>query len=163
MNEGTLYHGIAPVYNETSRVLILGTFPSVASRRQMFYYGHPQNRFWPMMAAIFGSPAPESIDEKKKLLLDNGIALWDVAASCEIAGSADSSIRHAAPNDIGRILAAAPIERLLANGTTAGRLYGALCRGDLGRDITVMPSTSPANASKSLAALTEAWRRAILG
>lgn len=156
------FHEIAPVYNSRSRVLILGTFPSVKSREQRFYYGHPQNRFWPMLANVFCEETPRSTDEKKALLLKHGIALWDVVSECDITGSADSSIRNAKPNDIGLILASAPIERILANGALAGRLYEKLCGGALGRSITVMPSTSPANAAKSLDALTALWREKLL-
>lgn len=94
------YHTFDPVYDNHSRVLILGSFPSVKSREQGFYYGHPQNRFWKVLSAVFSSPVPQSIDEKKKLLLDNGVALWDVAQSCEINGSSDSSMKNVRPNDI---------------------------------------------------------------
>lgn len=94
------YHTFDPVYDNHSRVLVLGSFPSVKSREQGFYYGHPQNRFWKVLSAVFSSPVPQSIDEKKKLLLDNGVALWDVAQSCEINGSSDSSMKNVRPNDI---------------------------------------------------------------
>ena len=94
------YHTFDPVYDNHSCVLILGSFPSVKSREQGFYYGHPQNRFWKVLSAVFSSPVPQSIDEKKKLLLDNGVALWDVAQSCEINGSSDSSMKNVRPNDI---------------------------------------------------------------
>ena len=99
-----LQHPFGPLYNENSRVLILGSFPSVKSREQNFFYGHPQNRFWKVIAAVFGSPVPVSIEEKKQLILSNGLALWDSIASCEITGSSDASIRNARPNDIGLLL-----------------------------------------------------------
>ena len=97
-------HPIKPFYNENSRILILGSFPSVKSREQMFFYGHPQNRFWTVIARIFGSIVPKTIEEKKEILLVNNIALWDVIASCEIEGSADSTIKNVRANDIGKIL-----------------------------------------------------------
>lgn len=113
------YHTFDPVYDNHSRVLILGSFPSVKSREQGFYYGHPQNRFWKVLSAVFSSPVPQSIDEKKKLLLDNGVALWDVAQSCEINGSSDSSMKNVRPNDIYTLLYTTGIDRVFANGKTA--------------------------------------------
>ena len=110
------YHTFAPVYDNHSRVLVLGSFPSVKSREQGFYYGHPQNRFWKVLSAVFSSPVPQSIDEKKKLLLDNGVALWDVAQSCEINGSSDSSMKNVRPNDIYTLLYTTDIDRVFANG-----------------------------------------------
>lgn len=116
-------HNIAPVWDKNSRVLILGSFPSVKSREAGFYYAHPQNRFWRVLAAILCENIPESVDEKRAMLLRHGIALWDVIASCEISGSSDSSIKHAAPNDISEILAKSKITHIFANGGTASRLY----------------------------------------
>ena len=107
-------HTFEPVYDENSRILILGTFPSVKSREQQFYYGHPQNRFWKLLAALTGYETPQTIPEKKKLLLENGIAIWDVVASCEIIGSSDSSIRNVVPADLNRILQSAPIRKIYA-------------------------------------------------
>ena len=109
-------HTFEPVYDENSRILILGTFPSVKSREQQFYYGHPQNRFWKLLAALTGWKVPKTISEKKELLLQNGIAIWDVVASCEIVGSSDSSIRNVVPADLNRILQAAPVRKIYANG-----------------------------------------------
>lgn len=150
-------HGIEPVYDARSRILILGSFPSVKSRETQFFYGHPQNRFWRVLAAVTGREAPGSIPEKKKFLLQNRIALWDVIKSCEIEGSSDSSIRNVEPNDVGRILEAADIRQIYANGGTAYRLYQRYLYPVTGREAVRLPSTSPANAGCSLEALTEQW------
>ena len=116
-------HPIPPVWNKNSRVLILGSFPSVKSRENGFFYGHRQNRFWKVLAAVFDSPVPETIEEKKQLLLENNIALWDVIASCDITGSADSSIRNVKPNDILPIIMKSKITAVFVNGNTAAKLY----------------------------------------
>jgi hypoxanthine-DNA glycosylase len=150
-------HGFAPVYDARSRVLVLGTLPSVKSREQGFYYGHPQNRFWKVFARVFDAPEPGSIEGKKALLLENGVALWDVVGECEIRRSADSSIRNAVPNDIRPILAAAEIRLILCNGAKAKALYDRLLMPLTGREAAVMPSTSPANAACSLDRLAEVW------
>lgn len=152
-------HPIPPVYDEKSRVLILGSFPSVKSREAAFFYGHPQNRFWKVLAAVFDADVPQTVEAKKQLLLQNGVALWDVIASCEITGSADSSIRNAVPNDVASILAAAPIQRIYVNGKTAEKYYNRYLRKALVREAVCLPSTSPANAAWSLERLTEAWRQ----
>ena len=115
-------HEFEPVFDEHSRILILGSLPSVKSREQGFYYGHPQNRFWQVTADVFGEPLPRSIPEKKAFLLRCGIALWDVIAECDIIGSSDASIKNAVPTDLSRILNKAPIERIYANGRTAEKL-----------------------------------------
>ncbi len=153
-----IVHGFAPVYDTRSRVLVLGTLPSVKSREQGFYYGHPQNRFWKVLAAVFGAPEPQSIEEKTALLLANGVALWDVVGACDIRLSSDSSIRGAVPNDIRPILERAEIRLILCNGAKAKALYDRLLRPLTGREALRLPSTSPANAARSLAELTEAWR-----
>ncbi len=150
-------HLYEPVYDGRSRILILGTFPSVKSRENGFFYGHPQNRFWRVLAAVTGREVPQTIREKTALLLDSRIALWDVIASCDIAGSSDASITNAVPTDISRILKESPIERIYANGTTAERLYGLYQKKQCGREIILLPSTSPANASWSSERLVERW------
>lgn len=150
-------HPVAPLYDGNSRVLILGTFPSPKSREAGFFYGHPQNRFWKVMAAITGNLLPKSIDDKKKLMLDNGMALWDVIKSCRITGASDSSIRDVVPADISIILENSPIERIYANGTMAQKLYDKYLFHNTGRSIIRLPSTSPANAGCSLDDLIEAW------
>lgn len=151
-------HPIPPAYGENSRVLILGSFPSVKSREVMFFYGHPQNRFWRVLARVCGTEVPLTVDDKKRLLLDNHIALWDVIASCEITGSADSSIKNAVPNDLNIILDAAPIEKIFVNGKTAEKYYNKYIRGEIGREAVCLPSTSPANAAWGMDRLVEAWR-----
>ncbi|MBQ6653937.1 MAG: DNA-deoxyinosine glycosylase [Erysipelotrichaceae bacterium] len=152
------HHNIEPVFDERSRILILGSFPSVRSREQKFFYGHPQNRFWKMLAMALNTDEPKSIEEKKKLLLDNGIALWDVIASCEITGSADNTISDVTPNDISRILKHSPIEKILCNGSTSHSLYQKHLCPLIHRQAVRMPSTSPANAAWSLERLVEAWK-----
>lgn len=151
-------HPFPPVMDECSRILILGSFPSVKSREDGFFYGHPRNRFWPMLAQIFGEPAPATIPEKKALLLRHRLALWDVIASCRIVGSSDASIRDAVPVDIQRVLAVAPIQRIICNGALAGKLYRQHLLPITGIQAVVLPSTSPANAAWSLPRLADAWR-----
>ncbi|MBQ1306843.1 MAG: DNA-deoxyinosine glycosylase [Erysipelotrichaceae bacterium] len=152
------YHQIEPVYDKNSKILILGSFPSVKSRETGFFYGHPQNRFWKIVAAVFEEDVPATIEEKKKMLLRNGIALWDVAASCEIDGSADSSIRNVRPNDIKKLISETSISRIYVNGRTALKLYQKYLEEQLGMEAIVLPSTSPANAAYSLERLIDAWR-----
>ena len=153
-----IVHPIAPVFNENSRVLVLGSFPSVKSREEMFFYGHPQNRFWRVLAAVFGAETPKTVAEKRALLLSHGVALWDVLASCDIEGSADSTIKNAVPNDLLPLLSAAKIEKIFVNGKTAEKYYNKYMRKALGREAVCLPSTSPANAAWSIERLTEAWR-----
>ena len=140
-------HPFSPIYNENSRILILGSFPSVKSREQGFYYGHPQNRFWKMLAAIYGCDIPQSIEEKKVLLLSHSIALYDVISSCEIVGSSDSSIKNAVPNDLSRILETADIKAVFTTGQTAGKLYKKLIYPKTGIEAIVLPSPSGANCA----------------
>lgn len=116
-------HTFEPIFDGNSKILILGTFPSVKSRENNFYYGHSQNRFWPVLAEILGTEIPKSIPEKRQMLLENNIAIWDVVSSCEIANSADTSIKNVAPNDLSIILKNAPIKAIYANGKTAEKLY----------------------------------------
>ena len=153
-----LYHTFDPVFDGRSCVLVLGSFPSVKSREQGFYYGNPQNRFWRVLSEVFSSPVPQSTEEKKKLLLDCGVALWDVAQSCEINGSSDSSMKNVRPNDIYKFLYSSGIDRVFANGKTAARLYEKFILQQTDIPITALPSTSPANAAYSLADLCERWR-----
>lgn len=153
-----LEHPFPPLYDTHSRVLILGSFPSVKSREQAFFYGHPQNRFWRLLASIFNEPVPQSIPEKRALCLKYGVALWDVIASCEIVGSSDSSIRNAKANDITEILENAPIECVFVNGKTASKLYNRYILPNTNRTAVCLPSTSPANAAWNLERLQEAWK-----
>lgn len=189
-----IFHPFGPLYNENSRVLILGSFPSVKSREQEFFYGHPQNRFWKVMGALFGEPDPDSIrslngtsvnsnretllkmheggdrangqqaayiprtiEEKKALILDNGLALWDSIGSCEITGSSDASIRNAEPNDLRIITGNCDIRAIYCNGKKSLEVYNRYIEPVLGRPAKALPSTSPANAAWSLERLIEAW------
>lgn len=151
-------HPFPPVYDGNSKTLILGSFPSVASREVMFYYGHKRNRFWKVLAAVLGEPEPASIDEKRRLVLKHGIALWDSIASCTIVGSADSGIRDVVPNPIRELMLKAPIERVFCNGMTSFACYEKYVFPTTGVHAEALPSTSPANAAKSLDDLIEAWR-----
>ena len=150
-------HEFPPVYDENSEILILGSFPSVKSREMQFFYGHPQNRFWKVMAQVLDEKVPQTIPEKKEMLLRHHIALWDVIASCEIIGSSDSSIRNAVPNDLTEILGRAAIETIVCNGGTSYRLYETYLREQTGMEAVKLPSTSPANAAFSLERLVKAW------
>ena len=153
-----LQHPFGPLYNEKSRVLILGSFPSVKSREQNFFYGHPQNRFWKVVARVFDREVPETIEEKKSLILESGLALWDSIASCEITGSSDASIRNVKTNDISIILDSCDIGRIYCNGRKSYDLYCRYIQPETGREATCLPSTSPANAAWTLDKLTETWR-----
>lgn len=162
MDATTVTHEIQPIFDSRSRILLLGTIPSPASREQGFYYGYPQNRFWRVLAAIFDEPTPRTIEEKRDMLLRHHVALWDVLASCEIEGASDASIRDAQPNDLARIFDAADIRAVFATGTKAGELYRKLIEPTLGVPCTTLPSTSPANAKMKLADLVDAYGKALL-
>ncbi|MCH5255124.1 MAG: DNA-deoxyinosine glycosylase [Lachnospiraceae bacterium] len=155
------YHNIPPLYDKNSKILILGSFPSVKSREGQFFYHHPQNRYWKVMAAVTGCPVPETIEEKKEMILSHRIAMWDVIASCDISGSSDSSIRNVVPNDIGKLLAETEIERIYTNGGTAHKYYRKYIKSKIDREDIVLPSTSPANAAWSLERLITAWKEAL--
>ena len=148
----------APVFDEISKVLILGTFPSVKSRANNFYYGHPQNRFWKVLAALCGELVPQTVEEKKSLVLRHQIAIWDVIESCDIIGSSDSSIKNVVPADIAGLLCKTQIERIYVNGTLAKTLYDRFALPATGIDAGKLPSTSPANARFRLEQLIESWR-----
>ncbi|WP_263833888.1 DNA-deoxyinosine glycosylase [Sulfurospirillum oryzae] len=152
-----MQHPFEPIYNKHSNVLILGTFPSVKSREQSFYYGHPQNRFWKVIASLTQTPSPITIEAKKDMLLKHGIAIWDVIQSCEITGSSDSSIKNVVPTDFSNILAQSNITRIYANGATAYKLYQTYCETKTHLPIIKLPSTSPANAAFSLEKLIQEW------
>jgi len=177
-----IVHPIPPFYDESSRVLILGSFPSVKSRESRFFYGHPQNRFWPMMAMIFeeyessetaGNAAeavagaavaerrlivPSTIEEKAAFLRRHHMAAWDTIHECDIVGSSDSSIKNVVVNDLSVILDAASIGEIYCNGRKSYDLYMRYCREQTGRDAKLMPSTSPANAACSMDKLIETWQ-----
>lgn len=152
-------HEFAPVYDADSTVLILGSFPSVKSREQQFYYGHPRNRFWKVIAELCNEPVPESIADKKSLLHRHHIALWDVIAECDIKGSSDSSIRNVIPNDIPKIIIRSSITAVYANGRKAYDLYQKYVYDNTGLPIALLPSTSPANAACSFTQLLNTWNR----
>ena len=154
-------HPFEPVFDSRSRILILGSFPSVKSREEGFFYGHPQNRFWRMLASVYGEDVPTDIPAKKRILIDHGLALWDAAGQCEIEGSRDSSIRSAVPTDLSIILTNARIERVLCNGQTAGRLYQRLQQPMTGIPAMILPSTSPLNAAWNLERLVDVWGKAL--
>ena len=152
-------HPIPPLYDANSEILILGSFPSVKSREQGFFYGHPQNRFWRLLAAVYGEETPQTICDKRALLLRRHIALWDVIASCEIVGSSDASIRNAVPNDLDAIFASAPIRKILCNGATSYALFQKHQTATSPFAAIKMPSTSPANAACSFEKLLSAWKK----
>ena len=156
----TQVHNILPLYDEKSRVLILGSFPSVKSREAAFFYAHPQNRFWPTLAAVLGEETPKTVKEKKAMALRRGVAMWDTIGSCEIVGSSDASITNVVPNDLSVILDAADIQAIFCNGGTAYRFYRRYDEAVWGK-AEALPSTSPANARSSVQALTERWRAAL--
>lgn len=150
-------HTFEPVYNEQSKILILGSFPSVKSRERQFYYGHPQNRFWKVMAGVFGEDPPQTVEEKREFLLRNYIAVWDVIASCDIVGSSDSSICNVVANDMDVILKSALIRGIYANGDKAYQLFLKHCKKEGQPLIHKLPSTSPANVAWSVERLIAAW------
>ncbi len=151
-------HPIPPLYDGESRILILGSFPSVKSREGQFFYHHPQNRFWKVIAGVLNVKPPETIAEKAAMLHGAHIALWDVIGCCVIEGSSDSSIRDVVPNDLSPIFQAADIRAVFCNGGTSYRYYQKYTQGQTGVEAVKLPSTSPANASWSLERLTEAWQ-----
>ncbi|MEE0859172.1 MAG: DNA-deoxyinosine glycosylase [Acutalibacteraceae bacterium] len=152
-------HPIPPVFDENSKILILGSFPSVKSREQMFFYGHPQNRFWKVVSAVFEKPLPETVEEKREFLLSSQIALWDVISSCDITGSSDSSIKNVIPNDLNKILEYANIRKIFVNGKTSEKYYNKYMFNKTKREAIYLPSTSPANASWTLSCLIEEWKQ----
>lgn len=154
-------HNIDPVFDENSEILILGSFPSVKSREIGFFYGHKQNRFWKVTASVYGCEVPQTVEEKKKFLLENHIALWDVIAECEISASSDSSIRNAKANDIRTILDSAKIRAIFVNGRTAEKYYKKYILPEIGINAVCLPSTSPANAAESVETLSEKWKTEI--
>ena len=153
-------HPFDPVWDAGCRVLVLGTFPSVRSREVGFYYGHPRNRFWPMLARIFGGPVPADTQGRRDFALRCGVALWDVLAACDIAGSSDASIRRPVPNDVAALALKSGVRLVACNGRRAYELYRRYI--DCPLPVRALPSTSAANAAWSLDALCGAWREALL-
>lgn len=150
-------HTFEPVYDENSKILILGSLPSVKSREQGFYYGHPQNRFWKILAKLLEWEEPVSIDEKKTMLLQNKIAIWDVLESCDIQGSSDSSIKNAVAADIPALLKRTKIERIYVNGSTAGKYYKKYILPITGMEAVILQSSSPLNCRYNMEKLIENW------
>ena len=150
-------HPIPPTWNNESEILILGSFPSVKSRETGYFYGHPQNRFWRVLSAIYEDVCPATKKEKEAFLFRHHIAVWDVISSCEITGSADSSIQNVTANDVNILLDGAQIERIFCNGQTAYKLYNRYLFPVTNRSATCLPSTSPANAFWTVDRLIKAW------
>ncbi|MBQ1821666.1 MAG: DNA-deoxyinosine glycosylase [Clostridia bacterium] len=161
MQRTEIVHPFPPFFRPDSHILILGSFPSVKSREQMFFYGHPQNRFWRVLAAVFSDAVPTTISEKRAFLEKHRVALWDSIARCTIEGSADSSIRDVVPNDLSVILNAAPIAEIFCNGKSSYDCYARYIFPSLSREAVQLPSTSPANAAWSLERLISAWSRVL--
>ena len=154
-------HNIEPIWDCNSRILILGSFPSVKSREMAFFYGHPQNRFWKVIANIYEEELPKTIDEKKEMLLKHKIAIWDVIKSCDIIGSADNSIKNVVPNKLDIIFKNANIENIYVNGNQALNLYNKYLLPIIKIKATLLPSTSPANATYSFEKLCTIWQAKI--
>ena len=154
----SVVHPFPPVADAACRVLILGSFPSVKSREEGFFYGHPRNRFWPVLAAVFNEPVPQTAEQKKELALRHHIAMWDTIASCEIKGASDTSIKHPVPNDLKSIIGRSQIKAVFCTGAASYKYYVKLCERDTGIPAVCLPSTSPANAAWTLERLTEAYR-----
>lgn len=150
--------GFPPVYSPESKALILGTYPSPKSFEAGFYYYHPQNRFWPLLAALTSSALPSSIPQKKQLVLSSGLALWDTLESCEILGASDSSIKNPVPNDIASLVGKTEIQAVFCNGSAACKFYRKYCLASTGIEPVSLPSTSPANAAFSFEKLLQAWQ-----
>ena len=154
-------HPFPPLYDENSTILILGSFPSVKSREQNFFYGHPQNRFWKVLSGVLDCPLPQSIGEKKEMLLSHKIALWDSIGQCEIDGSSDASIRNVVPNDLSPILNSAQIRQIFCNGKKSHEMFRKYIEPGIGQEAICLPSTSPANASWKTDRLIEKWSQAL--
>ena len=154
-------HNIEPLYDRNSRLLILGSFPSVKSREMRFFYGHPQNRFWKVISAVLHENVPTTIEEKKTLLSANHVALWDTIYSCDIIGSSDSSIKNVVPTDLRTVVEQSKIQHIYCNGRTSGKYFEKYQQKTLGMTAEVLPSTSPANAAFGLEKLTAIWLEAL--
>ena len=158
MNAGRIVHPFPPLFCGESDTLILGSFPSVISREAMFFYGHPQNRFWKLAAMLFGEPVPETIEEKTALILNNRLALWDSIKSCTITGSSDSSVRDVVPNDLSLIFENSRVNRVFCNGALSHKMYMKYIFPETNVKAVKLPSTSPANAAFSIDRLYEHWK-----
>lgn len=154
-------HPFKPIYSKDSKILILGSFPSVKSRQQNFYYAHPQNRFWKLIAKIYKANIPNNIEEKKKLILNNNLAIWDVIKSCEIEGSADSSIQNIEVSDINELINKTDITKVVFNGNKAAESYFKYNKRIENIEYITLPSISPANAQYSFERLYNIWKKEI--
>lgn len=157
-----IIHPFEPLYDSSSKILILGSFPSVKSREQLFFYGHPQNRFWKIISSLLNEPLPQTIEEKKKLCLKHHVALWDSIQSCEISGSSDASIKNVKTNDIQKILSKTNITKICCNGKTSYNLYEKYIYPSTKIHACCLPSSSPANAAYSFDKLLKEWKEIIL-
>ena len=157
MEYTNIIHPFPALYDSRSKILILGSLPSVKSREQNFFYGHPQNRFWPLMAALFGEKPPKTIEEKRALALRRHFGMWDTIYSCDIKGSSDSSIKNVVPTDLQSIIEESEISQIFCNGQTSGKYYHRYQEKQLGMPAIVLPSTSPANAAWNMERLKQAW------
>lgn len=151
-------HPVEPLYDENSKVLILGSFPSAKSRKARFFYGHPQNRFWKLIALLSEEEVPQTTEQKKSLILRHNLAVWDVIHSCTVTGSSDSSIRDVVPNDLAPVIGGSKIEKIFTNGAVAHKLYKKYIFPQTGIEAVKLPSTSPANAAYSIERLAESWK-----
>lgn len=157
METKNIVHPFPPLFDKNSSTLILGSFPSVKSRENMFFYGHPQNRFWKVIAALFNERVPETVDEKKKLILGNALALWDSIHSCTVTGSSDSSVKDVVPNDISIIINGSNVKKIFCNGALSYKMYKKYIYPSTNIEAVKLPSTSPANAAYSLERLISEW------
>ena len=158
MQEERIIHPIPPLFDKDSRILILGSFPSIKSREAMFFYGHPQNRFWGLLARLFGEEVPVTVEDKKSLVKRHHVALWDSIHSCTITGSSDSSIRGVVPNDLSVILDNSRVERIFCNGALSYKMYMKYIYPTTGIKAIKLPSTSPANAAFGMERLEKEWQ-----
>ncbi|EFB75466.1 DNA-deoxyinosine glycosylase [Subdoligranulum variabile] len=155
--------GLPPLHGERAGALILGSFPSPKSREQGFFYGHPQNRFWPLLASLTGEPVPDwaDIEAKKQIILRHGLAVWDTIGACDIRGASDASIRNVQPNDVAALIRRLGVQAVFCNGAASGRVYARYAQPLTGLSATVLPSTSPANAAWSMEKLRAVWGTAL--
>ncbi len=156
-------HGFGPCFNSGSKILILGSFPSVKSREISVYYGHPMNQFWSILSEVFSKDVGKNVDDRRAFILDVHLALYDVIDSCDIVGSSDTSIKNVVTTDIFSIIQQSRIEKILLNGKKAGNLFERYQLSKIPSSITyeVLPSTSPANAAMSKADLLERWKKSL--
>lgn len=156
--QNKVVHPFPPLFDSESRSLILGSFPSVKSREEMFFYGHPQNRFWRLIAALYGEDTPSTVEEKTALILRHRLALWDSIQSCTITGSSDSSVRDVVPNDLSVIFENSRVDRVFCNGALSHKMYMKYIYPRTGIAAVKLPSTSPANAAFGMERLLQAWQ-----